>query len=64
MSEPVAMLDLATRRLHRPSSEHLVAACGLVLDCGVTVGPLSNLLLRNRSTCVECWGAASFLLEP
>lgn len=62
--DPVGMLDLATRRLHKPSSVHLVAVCGLVLDVGVTVGPLPHLLRHNRSTCVECWGPCSFLLDP
>ena len=50
----VVMLS-ATRRLHRPSDQHLVTACGLQLR-DVTVGPLEALAAYGVDWCPDCFG--------
>jgi len=54
----VVMLSRATQRLHRPSAQHLVTACGLALP-EATVGPAEVLEGPGTDWCPDCLGLAA-----
>jgi hypothetical protein len=52
----IALLDLGTRELHRPSATHGVAVCGATMpDSGWAAGPLDHLIHKAQYYCPVCY---------